>query len=119
MIVVISLIFGMVGCTFGLFCALRLYQWERQLRGARIAIAYKGKVKLNAPLIEWIGWINALDKDEKSTGRAIYKANATTVAILKRLPPVKAKSVTRKEDDPNGRSRPLHNLAQRRRATRT
>lgn len=116
---IISITLGLIGLSFGLLCALRLYRWERQLRGGRIAIAYKGKVKLNAPLIDWFNWINSLDRDRNATGHTIYKLGSTTVAILKRLPPPKAKSTVRKEDSQNGRSRPLHNLAQRRRASRT
>lgn len=115
---IVGVTFGIVGSAFGTICAIRLLQWERQLRGARIAIAYKGRVKLQAPLIDWLKWANSLDNDKTTTGRPIYKANATTVVILKRRPPVKAKTITRKGDS-NVRLRPLHNLAQRRRATST
>lgn len=116
--VIISMIIGVVGVSFGLACGYRLFQWERQLRGARIAIAYKGRVKMDAPLIDWFKWCNSLDRDKRTSGHTIYKMNATTVAILKRRPPVKAKTITRKGES-NGRIRPLHNLAQRRRASRS
>jgi hypothetical protein len=80
---IVSFIFGALGILFGAFFALRLYRWEQQLAGARIAVAYKQKVRLQAPLIEWLGWANMLAKDEQSSGRVVYRQASTTVAIIK------------------------------------
>lgn len=62
-----------------------LWRWERQLKGARIAVAYKRRVQLQAPLHEWMRWALALKRDERSTGRVVYRNGGVTVAILKPL----------------------------------
>lgn len=86
MITLLALGFGLVGIAFGVVCGYRLWRWERQLAGARIAIAYKQKVRMQAPLFEWLQWANLLGKDEQSTGRVVYRMGATSVAILKPRP---------------------------------
>lgn len=67
-------------------CYLELYRWARQCQQARIAIAFKGRVQLQAPLVEWLGWANLLAADEGSRGRVIYRANKVSVAILRPRP---------------------------------
>lgn len=79
-------VFGVLGLACGVVFGLRLRAWERQLAGARIAVAYKQKVRLQAPLVEWLTWANMLAKDEQSTGRVVYRQASTTVAILKPRP---------------------------------
>lgn len=74
---------GLAGIAFGVFCGVRLARWERQLAGARIAVAYKQKIRLQAPLIEWLKWCEMLDRDQQSTGRVVYRQANTSVAILK------------------------------------
>jgi hypothetical protein len=54
------------------------------MQHARIAIAYKGKVKSDAPLVEWLLWANMIDRDKESNGRVIFQANNVRVALLKR-----------------------------------
>jgi len=80
---IICLILGAAGLAFGLRCYVELYKWARQCQGARIAIARKGKVRLQAPLLEWLLWTNKLNDDEASSGRVIYRDGNTSVAILK------------------------------------
>lgn len=87
---VVCLGVGILGVAFGLKCYSELRKWARQCQYARIAISYKGKVKLHAPLTEWIAWVNMLDKDKDSHGRVVYRMNGTAVAITKRqIPPRK------------------------------
>lgn len=86
MVEIVSLAVGITGLTFGILCGLKLRKWERQLTGARVAIAFKGKTQMSAPLIDWLGWANLLHKDKDSAGRAIYKMGGTTVAIVKPQP---------------------------------
>lgn len=80
---IVAFLVGIIGLSFGLFCGARLRRWERQLAGARIAVAYKTRVKLEAPLVEWLTWANMLDKDQQSRGRVVYRMGGTSVAILK------------------------------------
>jgi hypothetical protein len=94
-------IFGLAGWIFGIRCYVETRSWARQCNGARIAIAYKRKVKLEAPLTEFILWCRQLDKDKRSTGRTIYTMGSTTVAIIKRPDPPRVirdriKNLTRK-----------------------
>lgn len=79
-----SLVFGVLGVAYGLVCYWKLWQWARQCQGARIVVAYKNKVKLNAPMVEWLVWANMLDKDKDHNGRNIYRMGGTDVAIVKR-----------------------------------
>lgn len=82
-------VLGLVGVYFGVASYWHLRRWARQMQGARIAISYKRKVKLQAPLQEWMLWCNQLDKDKQSGGRVVYTLGGTSVAIIKR--PEKAK----------------------------
>jgi hypothetical protein len=91
----VGLIVGIIGVAFGLYCGWKLRQWEHHLARSRIAIAYKGKVKMNTPLYEWLLWANRLDKDQQSRGRAVYKMGSTTVAILKPQPRTHGKTKTK------------------------
>lgn len=76
--------FGTVaGVGYGLVCRRELKKWAYQCQNARIAVAYKRKVKLQAPLVEWLTWINMLDKDQASNGRTVYTMGGTTVAIIR------------------------------------
>lgn len=60
-----------------------LWKWARICQRSRIAIAFKRKVKLQAPLTEYIEWIKMLDQDKDSGGRTIYSAGGTTVIITR------------------------------------
>lgn len=97
------LLVGLAGVTFGARCYMELRRWARQCQHARIAIAYKQKVKLQAPLVEWLLWINQLDKDSDSTGRVVYRIGGTSVAITKAvIPPGKLRAAMRRAR--NGKS---------------
>jgi len=74
---------GIAGGVFGVRCYIELRRWARQCQRAEIAIAYNRRVRLRAPLVEWLTWANQLEKDEKSTGRVVYRANKMSVAILR------------------------------------
>jgi hypothetical protein len=87
---------GLFGFAFGLKCYSELRKWARQCQGARIAIAYKRKVKLQAPLIEWLMWVNQLDKDKDSHGRVVYSIGGTSVAITKAVHPKRKRKWAKK-----------------------
>lgn len=91
----IGWIIGAFSWAIAVICILRLRQWDRHLRRARIAIAYKGKVKMSPPLIDWFHWSLAVEKDKQVKGRSVYKMGGTTVAILKPLPKEHGKTETK------------------------
>ena len=61
---------------------LELWRWARMCQSAQIAVAYKRKVKLSAPLVEWLLWCNQVDEG-KGNGRVVYNIGGTSVAILR------------------------------------
>lgn len=80
----LSIAFGLAGIAFGARCYWELKKWARQCQGLRIAVSFKRRVVLQAPLVEWLLWGNLLDKDKDSNGRVVYKMGGTTIAIIKR-----------------------------------
>lgn len=76
-------------------CARRLYQWEKQLNGARLIIAYNGKNKLTPRLIDLLRWANSLQGDKRVNGHTLYKERGTAVAIVKPTPRQHGKTVTK------------------------
>jgi hypothetical protein len=79
-----SLAFGVLGVAYAITCYYKLWQWARQCQHARIVVANKGRVRLNAPIVEWLLWCNMLDKDEGANGRMIYSVSGTSIAIIKK-----------------------------------
>jgi hypothetical protein len=75
---------GVLGVAFGVTCYYRLWKFARQCQHARIVVAYKQKVKLNAPLLEWLLWVNMLDRDKDAHGRMLYSVGGTSVSIIKK-----------------------------------
>lgn len=84
---IVCIAIGVLGVAFAVRFYIELRRWAHHCKYARIAIAYKGKVKLHAPLTEWVAWVNMLDKDKDSQGRVIYRAGGTSVAITKAVVP--------------------------------
>lgn len=83
---IVSLVLGVVGVVFGLNAYYHLWRWARQCQHARIAIAFKRKVQLQAPLVEWLLWSRQLKA--KENGRVVYRNGGVTVAIVKAaIPP--------------------------------
>lgn len=77
---------GATGFLFGLLFGWRLYRWEKQLRGAKLAIAFKGRVKMSPTIHDLLKWALVLDRDKRNTGQAFFRMGGTTVAILKPTP---------------------------------
>jgi hypothetical protein len=85
---VICGVLALLGVLFGLRCYVELWRWAKQCQGARILVATSGKVQINAPLVDWLGWANQLEADEAVKGRVVYLNGKVKVAILKRpIPP--------------------------------
>lgn len=83
---VIALTVGVLGTAFGARCYLELWRWAKQCQNARIVIAHKRKVQLQAPLVEWLAWANQLGKDEASHGRTVYRFANASVSIARIAP---------------------------------
>lgn len=91
---VILALLAVAGWFAAIYLGVRLYRWERQLAGARVAVAYKQKVKMDAPLVDWLKWANMLRRDEQARGRVVYRMGGTSVAILKPRPRSHGKTTT-------------------------
>jgi hypothetical protein len=79
-----SLVLAVLGVAWAITMYYKLWQWARQCQHARIVVAWKGKVQLNAPILEWMLWANLLDQDKDANGRVVYMNGGTRVAIIKR-----------------------------------
>lgn len=80
---IVGIVVGVTGLAFALRFYYELWKWARQCQNVRIAIEYKGKVKTQQPIVEWLLWANQLDRDKDSNGRVLYHLGGTRVAILK------------------------------------
>jgi len=79
----IGYIVGVIGIGAAIWFYYHLWRWAREMQHARIAIAYKGKVKVDATLTEWLLWTRQADKDKYSNGRVVFQVQGVRVAILK------------------------------------
>lgn len=79
---------------------IELRRWAERYKGARIAISYKRKVKLDRPLSEWYAWCRMLDEDKLTNGRVVYSMGGTSVAVIKPPP------VTRNKRDSKAPAKP-------------
>lgn len=82
--VVVGGLLAAFGVVFGFSCYYQLWKFARQCQQVRIAVAQKGRVKLNAPVLEWLLWSNMLDQDKDSNGRMIVNLNGVSVSIIKK-----------------------------------
>lgn len=71
----------------------QLQRWARDCK-MRIAISYKGKVKIDAPLVEWMLWGRQAAKDRAARkvgpAKMLFHGGGTSVAIVQ---PPKASTV--------------------------
>jgi hypothetical protein len=79
---IITSAFGTVGLLAALRMFVELRRWANLARNARIAVSFKQRVMLQAPLVEWMTWAGQLADDEKSNGRVVYRNAHFAVAIL-------------------------------------
>jgi hypothetical protein len=87
--------FGVAGILFGINAYVHLWKWARMCQRATIAIAYGGRVKMNAPLTEWLTWCNML-KGSEARGRTVFKMNKMSVSILRPEANMSAKTTFKK-----------------------
>jgi hypothetical protein len=71
----------------GWIVAIRVYlelrRWAHRCQTSRVAVAYKRRVVLEAPIVDWVNWANSLNGDEAVRGRVVYRGGHVSVAILK------------------------------------
>lgn len=78
-------------------------RWSHDCAECRIIIARKGRVQLDAPLVEWLAWNRALPRRERDRGGIIFQANGIQVALARpKIGAVAATTETRKVKDPGG-----------------
>lgn len=93
---------GILGFAFGLNCYWHLRRWARIIQGARLVVAYKKRVQLQATLEDVALWVRALDKNER--GRTFYRQRETTIAITRALVPASRWSRKRNEPTPQAQA---------------
>lgn len=82
---IIFAVLGFTGFAFGAISMTRLAYWHRHLTRIRIVVAYKGRSRINRPIIDWVRWGESADKDKAARGHVIYNVGKTTVAVLEPL----------------------------------
>ena len=103
-------IIGVLGFAWGVRFYWELRKWAHLIKYARIVVAYKGKVKLNAPLEEWALWCKMAERDKSSNGRVVYQVGGTRVAILRKsfVPvPLWKRLITRRKPTQPGPTPPV------------
>lgn len=93
---VASLVAGGAGLLYGLRQHRELRKWARMCNNARITIAVKRKVRLNAPITEWITWANQIDQDESTTGRVIFVHREVSIALLRPVSTAKVRTTIKR-----------------------
>lgn len=96
-ILLVVLVVGAVWMIIALALARRLYRWERNLRGVRVQINYKGRAKMTPRLFDWLLWANQLESDKRVNGQVIYSQGGTTIMLRKPNDHGKATTKTIKE----------------------
>jgi hypothetical protein len=90
----VSFSVGIVGLLFGITGVRLARQWSRDCTKCRIIIAKKGRVVLDASLVEWLSWNKALPHREQARGGIIFHASGISVALAR--PKIGAPSATAK-----------------------
>ena len=103
-----SVIIGLTGFAYGTKFWIELRRWAHLIQYGRLVVAYKGKVKLNAPLQEWALWCKMAEREDKVNGRVIYHLGATRIAVLRKsfVPQTRLQKLIAKLTKPEGRKVP-------------
>lgn len=96
---------GALGWPLGIASWLLARRWARDCRECRILIAVKGKVKLDAPLVEVLAWNRALPRRERARGGIIFSHNGVSFGlarpkVMANAGVVKAETKTRTVKEP-------------------
>lgn len=103
-----SITVGLFGVAYGTKFWIELRRWAYLIKYGRLAIAYKGKVKLNAPLQEWALWCKMAEQEDKVNGRVIYHLGGTRIAVLRQsfVPQNRLQKLVAKLTRPQGKRVP-------------
>ncbi len=74
---------GVLGILLGASGWLLARRWASDCAKCRIIIARKGRVALDASLVEWLSWNRALPARERDRGGIIFHANGIQVALAR------------------------------------
>ena len=89
-----------LGAGFGLYGIRLSRQWVRACKQCHIIIAIKGRVALNANLIEWLAWDKAMPAREGGKGGVIFRHSNVSVALARpKYGPAATSQKTRVVDD--------------------
>jgi hypothetical protein len=90
-----ALLAGALGVLLGIAGWSMARRWQKACQRCRIIIARKGKVVLDAPLVEWIAWNEALPSRERDRGGVIFMDRGIQVALARpKLAPAGSSSQT-------------------------
>lgn len=78
---IITTAIGILGLAAALRFYLELRRWATLCQRARIAIFFKRRSRLQAPLVEWLTWASQLNEDDAANGRTVYVNREHTVAL--------------------------------------
>jgi hypothetical protein len=81
---IICIAIAVIAVAYSVTCYYKLWQWARITQHIRIAIAYKGRVKSDVPIVEWILWAGQLDKDRDAGGRVVFRMDKVSLSLIKR-----------------------------------
>lgn len=102
MLELVAFIVAGVALLFAASCYSLARRWARDCAQCRIIIARKGKVALDASLVEWLSWNRALPRRERGRGGVIFAANGVQVALARPkvgAPAAKTETRTVREKD--------------------
>ena len=92
---------GLLGWIVGVMGYRTAREWARDCQKCRIIIAVKGRVQLDASLVEWLSWNKALPKREQSRGGIIFQHSHVRVALARpKIGAPAAKTETRTVKEP-------------------
>ena len=74
---------GLAGWPIGISGYMLARRWARDCQKCRIIIAVKGRVQLDASLVEWLSWNKALPKREQGRGGVIFQHSHVRVALAR------------------------------------
>lgn len=104
-VVVLSVVVALAGVAVATYAWWQARKWTILIAYSRVAIEYKGKVKIDAPLREWALWCKQAGKDKQTRGHVMYAMGGTRIALFPGKKPPKVKPVEQHPDKRGVRSR--------------
>ena len=83
-LLIICFVVTLCSLLFGFRCYYELWKWARECQFWRIAVEFKGKTMIDAPLQEWLLWARQANRDKQAGGRIIFHAGGVRVGLVTR-----------------------------------